>query len=90
MHLVLARQIKVTSEIDDCGANPAPGPRPIASALPNLEHQVVTTPRTAQRYAAFKAVSKQPRKVVKLQQTRPTAAVESPSTGTSMFVKRDM
>jgi hypothetical protein len=57
----LARQTKLMAEIDKWKMNPPTALPPMTSALPELRHQAVMKPRTAQRYSAFKAVSKQPR-----------------------------
>jgi hypothetical protein len=65
MKPLLARQTKLMAEIDEWKMNPPTALPPMASALPELRHQSVMTPRTAQRYSAFKAVSKQPRVVVR-------------------------
>ena len=65
MRSVQARQVKLTSEIDEWKMNPPTALPPMASANPDLQHQAIMTPRTAQRYAVFKKVSKPPSITIK-------------------------
>lgn len=62
---VQARQSKLSSEIDEWKMNPPTALPPIASAIPDLQHPSVMTPRTAQRYSVFKKVTKPPSITVK-------------------------
>jgi hypothetical protein len=81
MAAVQARQVKLESELDDWKMNPPTALPPMASAIPELQHQAVMTPRTAQRYSVFKKYTKppvitvKPLGSVKPRRTRPNSAV---------------
>jgi hypothetical protein len=62
---VQARQVKLESEITQWKMNPPTALPPMASAIPELQHQAVMTPRTAQRYSMFKKIAKPPIVTVK-------------------------
>ncbi|OHT15718.1 hypothetical protein TRFO_13883 [Tritrichomonas foetus] len=57
---IAARQTKLESEIDEWKMNPPTALPPIASIIPDLGHQSVMTPRTVQRYSAYKKINKAP------------------------------
>ena len=65
MQSIQKRQAKLESEIDEWKMNPPTALPPMASANPDLQHQAVMTPRTAQRYSVFKKVSKPPSITIK-------------------------
>jgi hypothetical protein len=54
MQSLLARQTKLETEIGDWTSNPAIALPPVASSLSELRHPAAMTPRTAQRYSAFR------------------------------------
>jgi hypothetical protein len=60
MQSLLARQTKLETEIEELTSNPPITLPPVASSLPDLRHPAAMTPRTAQRYSAFKRIEKGP------------------------------
>jgi hypothetical protein len=57
---ILARQGRLENELEEWKRNPSTSLPLMTSGIPELQHQAVMTPRTTQKYSAFKKVIKGP------------------------------